>query len=897
MKKVILIALFLTPSYLFSQVNILKFFTTTFYNSFISTGDLFYANENYDSALLIYSIPYYLNTGCFPKIDTPSNKSNATIFNINQRLDLNMRLGKVFYFLGDYSTSLSFLKDTENGYLDGKNEGMRNYYIGLILNKQHEYQESLLYFFLSLNYFKGNVSDSSYTIGLIYCDIGNVYYNNSNYTKALEFYNISKEILVRQNPVDYSKISILTNNIGSIYYRLGKDSLAINSYKEAIRIQCISKIDFFDLSMYLNNIGGIYLMINEIDSAEKYFTASLKIRTENLINNSLIVQSLNQIAMLNLLRFDYYKSLRLFQQALIYNSIGFKDSSVFSNPNITQIVDYGTFGISLYYKAIIFNELFLAENSNPQIYWTATKNTFDLLFKYFGYLYVNQTIESNYKDVIAFNREVLNTAVDICFERQILSDDDLLNLFEKGRSIFLYQSVIESNAKEFANVPDSLIAKENDIRKEISYNNLKIQVAENEGLDINDSDEFSALVERRNKCVKKLDSLVYFFETRYLNYYQLKYDFSTVRLESIQSLLGAKDVIIEYFISDSIIYTLVISKFSFHVYHQLIGNLFTTVSDHLKGIRFFDNATVHRTGDELYKKLIGPAEKMLKKLKIDKLIIIPDHGLSSLPFETLIVNSDDLLDSPHYLIIDYSIVYNFSASLWYKNKMRDKAKKKINNQGLLAIAPVFNNVKFNNSWGGSPLSYLPNSREEISEISTLFKEEGFEVCSLIDTSATKQNFLDLAPKYSIIHLATHGFYNKDYPELSGILLYENKNIIHEYLPSNGLCALYVEETYNLSISANLVVLNACMTGAGREIIGEGLMTFYRGFFFSGAHNILFTLGNITDNHATKFIQSFYSYVFNGLSYDGALRETKISFLRNKETSLPIYWSNYLILGN
>ena len=902
MRKLIFIIILIIPTQFFGQKNFITWLETNFYGPYIQAGDYFYDQGTYDSALLMYSIPYFLISGYQQEDTTTSfDYDSKTVHLYYSWTELNLKLGKVYFYLGEYNKSKTFLKMLEG--LDWHSsphllfEGSYNYYLGLVLSRLYDYENSLFHYFKSLGCFKKNYNDSSYFIGLIYCDIGNVYYNLTNYDKAVEYYKISKHILYNQSIPDYSKISIIINNIGSIYYRQGEYQLAIDYYIEAIQMQHNSNVDYFDLSMYLNNVAGIYLLIHEADSAEKYYHKSLRIRLNNLNNNNLLVQSYNQLGLLNSINENYHTSLNFLQKAIVLNTFGFKDTSIFSNPDPHQVLDYRLLGISLYYKAIALYKISLSKDNNNLKYLSSSFSTFELLFKYFEYIYINQVNEGNFEYFAAFNREVLNAAIDIFFNEQALSNDQLFSLIEKGKSIFLYQSFIESKAKEFAKVPKHLIFEEKEIRREINQYDVNILIAQNESLDIINPEEFISIISKRNRCIKKLDSLINVFENEYPQYYQLKYDFVSVPIEAIQKELDDKEAILEYYFSDSVLYTVLISKHSLKIYHQKPDSIIEISNNHIRGIKFYNNHVVCSTGKYLYNVLIKPIEEFL--VDISKVVIIPDLSLSSFPFETLIRPNSLVGDSPHYLIIDFDIIYHFSSSLWYKNKIYEITNSRFSTVRLLAYAPVFypeNNYILDKEVS---LAYLPHSETEIKAIETLFNSENLEVLALYHEQATKESFLNNVSDYSIIHLATHGIYYKDHPELSGIILYNNiKTTDHFYHSSTKeIDLLHVDETYNLSINANLVVLNACMTGAGRDLRGEGLITLYRGFFYAGAQNILYSLWNIPDLHASIFMRTFYNYIFCGNSYASALKKTKLLFLENERTSLPIFWSNYLILGN
>ncbi len=114
-----------------------------------------------------------------------------------------------------------------------------------------------------------------------------------------------------------------------------------------------------------------------------------------------------------------------------------------------------------------------------------------------------------------------------------------------------------------------------------------------------------------------------------------------------------------------------------------------------------------------------------------------------------------------------------SSSLWYKNKVYEVTNSKFSTVSLLAYAPVFFSENNHVLTAEVPLAHLPHSETEIKAIETLFNSENLEVLALYYEHATKESFLDNVADYSIIHLATHGIYNKDHPELSGIILYNN----------------------------------------------------------------------------------------------------------------------------
>jgi hypothetical protein len=88
----------------------------------------------------------------------------------------------------------------------------------------------------------------------------------------------------------------------------------------------------------------------------------------------------------------------------------------------------------------------------------------------------------------------------------------------------------EADALDFAGIPDSLLEREKDLRVDITYYDKKRQDEFSKGLSETDSAvlEISSTLFDLNQSY---DSLKAFLETEYPDYYQLKYDLSTISLK------------------------------------------------------------------------------------------------------------------------------------------------------------------------------------------------------------------------------------------------------------------------------------------------------------------------------------------------------------------------------
>jgi CHAT domain-containing protein len=724
--------------------------------------------------------------------------------------------------------------------------------------------------------------------GTTYCDLGNVYYSIENYELAIEYYKHAKNILVKSSNPNTSTLSIVINNLGSLYYRKGDYDKAIKYFKEALQIQRNLYNDYYNYSMYLNNIGGLYLILNKLDSATRYYNKSLEIRSKYLNRSSVLTQTYNQIAFLNIKKENYKMALSYIQKAINNNKIKTLKHADENEIDLSNAIDFWQLLESFNYKAIAFYKLSEQNKEIQDKYQDLSLKTFKKLLRYFDKIYANHLSEINYINYLAFNREVLNNAIDISYHTKNCSNEDFYSLIEKGKSILLFQSFVESEAKKIAGVPESLISLEKEYNNEIIQIDYKINSLENSGEIINSSNYYYKYILKRNNLVLRLDSLISWFENKYPEYYNLKYNFADFDLNKLQNLIPDSSAILEYFITDSMYYAVFISDSNFSYFGKENTVLKEEIKNHKYNINFFDDKEIEASGKKLFQLLLEPFEKQLQSK--NTLIVIPDLELSLLPFESLTLERKSKITRPYYIIYDFNFLYHFSSTLYGRSLLNQRPNRK-SEINLFACAPITNKIESRYNRYKS----LPYSQIEVETINELFVKEGLKSTIMLDTNATIQVLKSNSNKYSIIHLATHGIINEDEPEFSGLLFYDNKK--SDFNNFSKLRVFSIKETYNLQLKTELVVLSSCKSGVGKNIKGDGLYTLYRGLYFAGAKSILFSIWNIGDKFSAKFMSMFYKFILKGNTYISALRKTKLSLLKNNSYSLPIFWSNYIIIGD
>ena len=276
-----------------------------------------------------------------------------------------------------------------------------------------------------------------------------------------------------------------------------------------------------------------------------------------------------------------------------------------------------------------------------------------------------------------------------------------------------------------------------------------------------------------------------------------------------------------------------------------------------------DISGYNKCGKQVFDILKLPNNSINKNL-----IIVPDGILNFLPFEALITQESNTTNFArmHYLLNDFKIAYNTSASIYLNSKPVLKSEKTV-----LGVFPVFEKSGFE----------LRYSKKELASIRNNFKGKYLE-----NADATFNNFKNNASNYSILHLSTHAS-SGDIETPASIKFYDQE--------------ILYSELYNLHINPDLVVLSACETGIGKLYKAEGAMSVARGFQFAGAQNLMFSLWKVNDFTTSVFMTDFYKNVKNNVSYFEANTNAKREYLNDKSIpnakKSPYYWSSFVYYGS
>ncbi|HXQ74060.1 MAG TPA: CHAT domain-containing tetratricopeptide repeat protein [Pyrinomonadaceae bacterium] len=322
---------------------------------------------------------------------------------------------------------------------------------------------------------------------------------------------------------------------------------------------------------------------------------------------------------------------------------------------------------------------------------------------------------------------------------------------------------------------------------------------------------------------------------------------------------------------------------------------------------------------ELSQMLLGP---VFPQLGTRKLLLVTQGALQYLPFEILpvpVTQTSGQTDwSPLVMTNEIARSPSVSTLIAIRSQMDQTASPdnvvaviadpvfsqkddRVASAGLSspAIASAASNANANESaeevledlQRGGALDRLTHSGDEAEAIlaaaprGTVMVAEGFEATS------EKVMSSDIR-KYQILHFATHGFFDREHPELSGIVL---TMVDRNGAPRNGLMPL--NDIYNLDLAAELTVLSACQTALGKDVKGEGLVGLTHSFISAGSKSVVASLWKVDDRATAALMTEFYNAMLHeGMPTAAALRSAKLKMMQDKRWSAPYYWAGFVLQG-
>jgi CHAT domain-containing protein len=724
-------------------------------------------------------------------------------------------------------------------------------------------------------------------LGNLYTAIGD--YDNAENT-IKQYYFITNQEKNEANAI----AAIL--NLSNVYLSSGKNTLAIDLLENTLKTAKLSPIQKGNL---LNNLGNNYFVsAKEITfDAKNYFKAEDSYKRAILLlkkeknQSEALSNCYRNLASLNGQRHDFEKANIYFEKAKILFFTA-------KNHNVRAIA-------KLHYEEALLlskqNKTTQALQSIQHVYQTliplynSQKRTVPLQTSLYAetvlldaldlqadiYSQQNEPKKALQVYALCFPIEQLMSGILLYENSKIINQIRMSNrtekciaiydnLYKKEKKISYIEKAFQLAERTKSGVLKSELSRNSRASKKEKQKIQELQFWNNEILKEQQKGEL-ANIYKINKAIKKQNETMLLLKE--LQSKNIDFNETLIDLSALQSKLESDNATMQYYFSGlekMYYFTLngsgnkktVLNSFSNKAHYSAYFwhfiayfNDANTITDDIKGYTHY--------GKIAYDRLQLPKNSYTKNL-----IIIPDGVLDFLPFEALITKESNTanFEKMHYLLHDFNIAYNNSASFYLNAKPFTPKEKTV-----LGIFPVFEKTNY-------ALTY---SKTELQSIKNSFKGRFFQ-----NDSASFQNFKNNASAYSILHLSTHA--NAGDIETPASIKFYDREVLYS-------------ELYHLNINPNLVVLSACETGIGKLYKSEGAMSVARGFQFAGAQNLLFSLWKVNDYTTSVFMGDFYKYVKKNDSYFEANTKAKLDFLKNKNISntkkSPYYWAAFVYYGS
>lgn len=364
---------------------------------------------------------------------------------------------------------------------------------------------------------------------------------------------------------------------------------------------------------------------------------------------------------------------------------------------------------------------------------------------------------------------------------------------------------------------------------------------------------------------------------------------NSVTLEDIQRLLPHGTFLIEYSVHENRTYTWVISRDGFSSLVLPTGA--AEVSNWTNAVQ-----TAARKQEDLllnlalsapYDSLVASPLGMVEKLPggrdpARRLVFIPDGAMHGLPLAALKNRK-----TGRHLIEDATVEVAGSATLYVFSILRNKQLSTGQPPTALLIGAPEVSPQLSIVYGLGPLHGALREADSLRSV--------YAPHAVVRTrqSATVPEFLEQAPRHTVVHVGAHAVANPKEPTRSTLFL----------APSPGHTgALEAEELMKRLQPGRtkLVVLAACSSAGGVPVGPEGLAPLVRPFLTSGVPAVVGSLWDVNDATAEPLLVSFHRHYQASGDAAVALQSAQRKLLgENKKAGRKpaLAWAPFQVIGH
>lgn len=856
-----------------------------------------------EAAILYYISNTYNRLGEMEKALDALNQSLVlwrAISNPNREAFTLSKIADIYISTGEPQKALDFYNQALNiqRRVNARTEQANMLYsIAEVYSSLGDYQLSIDTHNQALEIFK-SIGDPFWQV-LTLNKIGGIYQQTKDYQKALEFHNQALD-LAKQN----NNFLLQVNALGSIaidYQSLKDYSKALDAANQILALSRQKNNPFWEANA-VSMSGGVYLRSGDYQKAleafEKAVTGYRKVEVLqgeyiNLLNLGKVYKALKQ----------YEKALSTYDRVLsLQRMFGDRtgEAETLYQVAITQR-DRGNLNEA---RTQIEAAINIVEDIRTRVTSQELRTSYFASVQNYYQFYIDVLMQLHKKDP--------SQGYDAL----------ALHASERARARSLLELLTEANANIRQGVDPELLQRERTLQQKLDaveqrrielfsgqWTNKQVQTLEKETAELRE--DYRQVQEQIRRT-----------SPRYAGLTQPQ----PLQLAEIQQqVLDDNTMLLEYSLGEERSYLWAVTKTSITSYElpkradieaaaQSFYKLLNTPSYHLRGQRasleVVQRASSTEAVSQLSQMLLKPVAEQLGN---KRLLIVSDGALQYIPFSalptpgtspeevvpllvnheiinlpsasTLAVIREDLGDripAPKTVAVLADPVFSADDQrVGARHALPLQTPKNIDTLALSRAAREIS-ITFNR---------LPHTRTEANDILKLAPAaEQMQALDFAANRATATN--PQLSQYRIVHFATHGILNSVNPELSGVVL---SLVDQKGAPQNGF--LRLNDIFNLSLPAELVVLSACETGLGQDVKGEGLVGLTRGFMYAGAPRVVVSLWSVDDQGTSELMSRFYKKMLqDGVKPAAALRAAQIEMWQDKRWQAPYYWAAFTLQG-